>query len=411
MKRAFLSLLALLAILAVSCCAGRAWADEVYAHQYGTPASTQSPWDYRLLPTHGLKECGFSLPTDADAGVNGGVLSGTAPNLRVATQEGHPVRLVLICRRAYFTDEQGHLIVGPEVNYFGPGQVEIIGQEWPSDPTVRGHHPRGRMWTVPAGPAGTETTYTLRGGGDVLNVTIVPFRAPATVKDVAYYVDPTARRAEEAYQAATVDGWKERVMNVTGSYILHLDSAAGGGSDIHQGVGSDLDIMLGSSSEVKFLTGLTAELAFRQKKVTSAPSAPSNGRNQFVDWKTVYIGPKAGVSYMPVPWFELSAWGGLGALISIDGTLPVSQLADRQLYIGEAKTVAALGYRGAVCPRFVIGGHFLLGPCLGIQGNITPLPVARGPEQGIGNDGRSALVRQDGHFFDLPLMLSLGGQF
>lgn len=372
-------------------------------------AGAVAPWEY---PTsHGMTTCEFAAITQTHDSVNGGEQAPGNRSVTVVGQAGSMVTLRLFCRREQSVDGNGHLIgLGPEVQYSGPlGPGREIGQDMPS-PHRRDHLPKGREWSV--GVGNSPYTYRLTGGQDWIDVTVVSEAAPATVPWVQTYVAPVAERANQAYEAATTYDYRDRVISITGSYILHLDSAIGTpkGSDASQGFGADIDVTLGGQSKVKFLTGLTIDFMFRQKKVAYAPNAPTNGDNNYVAWQTVFAGPKAGASYMPTKWFELSAYGSIGALVSIDGTIPVSQLQNMELYIGESKTTAALGYKTQVCPAFLIADHFKVGACLGLQGNFTPLPASRGPER-IANADGSVFVRRDGNFLNGLFGPFAGGQF
>lgn len=374
-----------------------------------TTAMAGPGWRYKA--SHGMENCEFSNPVTPGAAINGGIVGVGYRTVTLAGQAGSSVRLTLICRRSQTFDNQGDLtFIGPEVSYSGPGTPKIFGVDRPGDPTPEVETPKGREWMVAVGTS--PVTYTIRGGSDSIAVTVQPLDAPATVPWVQSYVAPIAKRAEQAYEAATTYDYRDRVISITGSYILHLDSAIGTpkGSDASQGFGADIDVTLGGQSKVKFLTGLTMDFMFRQKKVAYAPNAPTNGDNNYVAWQTVFAGPKAGASYMPTKWFELSAYGSIGALVSIDGTIPVSQLQNMELYIGESKTTAALGYKSQVCPAFLIADHFKVGACLGLQGNFTPLPASRGPER-IANADGSVFVRRDGNFLNDLFGLFAGGQF
>jgi hypothetical protein len=112
---------------------------------------------------------------------------------------------------------------------------------------------------------------------------------------------------------------------------------------------------------------------------------------------------------MPIDWFQLQAWGSLGALVSVDGTIPISQLPDQSLYSGESETKAALAYKAMLNLNFIIAKHFTLGPAFGLEGNISQLPKARGPERVCSTT--NCLVNRQGQFLNALGQLAIGGQF
>lgn len=375
-------------------------------------------WDYKA--SHGMKACEFETSQSAPATVNLKIEQASAGTITITAEIGHQLDLDLYCARDQTFDKGQLATLGNEVSYSSDtlGGGTAIGVDKPEDyiGTDR-RRPKGRRWTVPTGNA--PATYVLNGGSDKLTITVQPVAGPVSHEELAPVADKAnqaADRANEAYDMASY-GYQNRIFQINGSYILHLDSvgkdkdARGQRPSASQGVGLDLNVFLGGKSKVKFLTGLTFDWMSRQKKVAYAPNLPDNGFNGFVDWSTFYIGPKAGIDYMPVDWFQLQAWGSLGALVSVDGTIPISQLPDRTLYSGESVTKAALGYKAALNINFIIAKHLVLGPAIGLEGNATPLPVERGPERICSATDGSCLVLRQGHFVNAIGQWTLGGMF
>ena len=377
-----------------------------------TPAFAGAGWDYKA--SHGLSLCEFEVEQNGTAAVNGSVVNTAPKAVTISAEAGKTLDLKLYCARAQSFDRDGQLVnLGPEVNYSGPGGAGlVVGVDRPEDSVANGYRrPKGRQWTFLVGTL--PAIFALTGGADTLTVTIQPVGAPVSQQEL----QPVAARANEAFEAATHSDYQNRVFGVTGSYLVHLDSigksqdARGQRPSASQGLGLDLNVFLGGRSQVKFLTGLTADYMFRQKAVAYAPNLPDNGFNGWVSWSTFYIGPKAGFDYMPVEWFSLQLWGSFGALVSVDGTIPISQLPDRTLYSGESETKGALGYKFGLNPNFVIAQHFVLGLGLGVQGNATQLPLERGPERVCGAKNGSCLEQRQDHFVNALGQLTIGGIF
>ena len=378
-----------------------------------TPAFAGAGWDYKA--SHGLAQCEFEVDMNGTAAVNGSVVNTSPKTVVITAEAGKTLDLKLYCARAQSFDRDGQLIqLGPEVNYSGPGGAGlVVGVDRPEDNVSNGYRrPKGRQWTFLVGTL--PATFTLTGGADTLTVKIQPVGAPVSQQEL----QPVAIRANEAYEAATHSDYQNRVFGVTGSYLVHLDSigksqdARGQRPSASQGFGLDINVMLGGKSNVKFLTGLTADYMFRQKAVAYAPNLPGNGFNGWVAWQTFYVGPKAGIDYMPAEWFQLQLWGSFGALVSVDGTIPISQLPDdRTLYSGESETKGALGYKAMLQPNFIIANHLVLGLGLGFQGSATELPLERGPERICAAKNGTCLEQRKGQLFNGAAEVTVGATF
>lgn len=368
-------------------------------------------WDYKT--SHGLSQCEFEVDQAGLAAVNGAVDNTASKAVTITAEIGKPVVVKLYCARAQTFDGAGQLAtIGPEVSYSGSlGGGTPIGVDKPEDAVTSGYRrPKGRMWTLAVG--NSPSTYSLTGGNDTLTITVQPVTAPVSHEELA----PVKDRADEAYDLAS-HSHLNRVFQITGGYVLHLDSIGkekdprGQRPSASQGFALDINVFLGGKSEWKFLTGLTFDYMSRQKKVAFAPGLPDNGFNGYVDWSTAYIGPKFGVDWMPAKIVQLQLWGSLGALVSMDGTIPISQLPDRTLYSGESITKAALAYKAMFNVNFVLAKHFVFGPGLGLQGNATKMPVERGPERICAATDGTCLVVREGHVFNPFVQFSVGGQF
>lgn len=386
-----------------------------------TGVATASP-GWRYTTSHGMSHCSFAAFGPGGAVVNTATTAVTPGSVTITGEVGQNVTLRLICERTQSYDSKGQLSnIGAEGVYSGPGGSGVsVGVDRPSDRPAGYSFPKGREWTVQVG--GTATTHTLSWAGaaghDSLSVTVQPVAPPPSATTVQQWIEPAQEqaaeartRADDAYKLAESGGrgWENRVFAFQGQYTLGLDSLGNDG-DARQGYGFDANVFLGSDPNVRFLTGLTFNHDFRQKPVVAAPNMATNGFNQFVDWATIFVGPKAGVEWMPASFFQLQAWASVGALISVDGTIPISQLPDKTLYSGESNTTAAVGYRLGLQPGFVIAEHLVLGANIGLLGNFSKLPEARGPEQVCNQQTGDCLVRRDGHFLDVPMGIFIGGQ-
>lgn len=394
--------------LAVLACVTWAW------------SATAAP-GWRYSTSHGLAHCAFAAHGPGGSVVETATVTATPGGVTITGEQGATVTLRLICERAQSYDKQGQLeAIGPEGVYSGPGGAGVsVGVDRPSDRPAGYSFPKGREWTVQVG--GTATTHTLSWAGaaghDSLSVTVQPVAPPPSATTVQQWIEPAQQtatdaqaRADEAYDRAEAGrGWENRVFAFQAQYTLGLDSLSNEG-DARQGWGLDANVFLGSDPNVRFLTGVTFAHDFRQKPVMSAPNAPINGYNSFVDWQSYYVGPKAGVEWMPASFFQLQVWASVGALISVDGTIPISQLPDKTLYSGESNTTAAVGYRLGLQPGFVIAEHLVLGANIGLLGNFSKLPEARGPEMVCNQQTGECLRRRDGHFLDVPMGIFIGGQ-
>ena len=379
-----------------------------------TGIATAAP-GWRYTTSHGMAHCSFAAFGPGGSTVNTATITTQSGGVTISGQQGSTVTLRLICERTQSYDSKGQLAeIGAEGTYSGPGGAGVpVGIDRPGDTAAGYSIPKGREWTVAV--ANSAATHTLSwsgtAGNDSLSVTIQPFAPPPSSQDVAEAVKPAQERADEAYNKAEAGGrgWENRIFAFQGQYQLGLDSLSNDG-DARQGYGFDANVFIGGDENVRFLTGLTFQHDFRQKPVLSAPNMPVNGFNQFVDWATIFVGPKAGVEWMPTGWFQLQAWASVGALISIDGTIPISQLPDRTLYSGESDTTAAVGYKAVLQPGFVIAEHLVLGANIGLLGNFSKLPEARGPEMVCNQQTGECLRRRDGHFLDVPMGIFIGGQ-
>jgi hypothetical protein len=371
---------------------------------------------WRYSTSHGMSHCAFAAFGPGGAVVNTATTASGTGGVSITGEQGRTVTLRLICERTQTFDGQGQLAtIGPEGTYTGPGNATVIGVETPNDRSTSGYSslPKGREWTVNVGdaPQTYQLGWTGPGGSDSLKVTVAVVAPPA---DFTPQVQAAQQKADDAYSLAEQNkgggrGWENRIFAAQAGYYLGLDSLSNNG-DARQGWGLDLNLFLGSDTNWRFLTGVTLQHDFRQKPVVAAPNMPTNGFNSFVDWQTFYLGPKAGVEWMPAKWFQLQGWGSIGLLMSMDGTIPISQLPDRTLYSGESDTTSALGYRLAIQPGFVIAEHLVVGANIGLLGNFTALPKERGPEQICSSVNGQCLVRRDGHFLDVPLGFFVGGQ-
>lgn len=381
-------------------------------------SATASP-GWRYTSSHGMAHCAFAAFGPGGATVNTATTSAGNGGVTVTGEFGQNVTLRLICERAQSYDSQGQLSnIGAEGTYSGPGGAGVtVGAEKPGDSSDGYSFPKGREWAVAVGaqPVTHQLSWAGTAGSDALSVTVQPIAPPPSLPTVQGLIAPVQQdataartRADEAWDKSD-RGWEDRIFAFQLQYQLGLDSLGNDG-DARQGWGLDANVFLGSDPNVRFLTGATFGMDFRQKAVVAAPNMATNGYNSFVDWKTYYVGPKLGVEWMPTSWFQLQAWGSVGALISVDGTIPISQLPDRTLYSGESDSTPAFGYRASLQPGFVIAEHLVLGANIGLMGNFTKLPKERGPEQVCNQTTGDCLVRRDGHFLDVPLGFFIGGQ-
>jgi hypothetical protein len=386
---------------------------------FAAKTATAAPgWRYKA--SHGMKSCEFAAPSTPTDTVNGGVISSGNGAVTIAGQIGSSITLRLICSREQkYNAQTGDLeSIGPEVSYSGPGSASVIGVEKPGDSSSGYELPKGREWVVAV--AASPATYTLKGGGDSIAVTIQPIVAPVSQEQLA----PVAKDAADAKDSASKASrtWENRIFQITGNYTLKLNSfgehsAASNApedltADATQGWGLDANVLLGSGPTWRFLTGLHYNHLVRQKPVLYAPNMPSNGFNSFVDWQTHFIAAKVGVEVMPASWAQLMLWGALGPMISVDGTIPVSQLPDRTLYSGESDTVVAIAGKLGFGFNFVIMDHLVIGPSIAAGTNFSKLPMARGPERVCNSTDGSCLVRRDGHVADILFQpINIGGQW
>lgn len=388
-------------------------------------AAGQAGWQYKS--SHGMSSCELKVVPSPTASANGGIVSESSGFVVVLGEIGSEVRLRLICSREQRFDGQGNLtFVGPEGSYSGPTIPTVVGQDTPAGDvsivqTTTGSTatPKGRVWSIVVPPA--ETSYTLSwqgwgGRSDRVTVKVVPIAPPVAQEQLA----PVAAKAEQAYGAASEAyslaeeageyHFTDRVASVSANFRFDLNSFGsneyGKNPSARMGWGLDIDAFP-FEGEFKLVLGLTFDQKFRQVPTAMAPNLPANGFNSWTDGKSFFVGPKVGGSWMPVKWFELRFWGSPGVLVNVWDTIPVSQLPDRQLYTGESQTKAAFGYKVEVAPNFVIGEHFLLGPSLGLEGNITPLPVRRGAYRGDSGE----LLQRTGHLFDVSLGFQAGAIF
>jgi len=376
-------------------------------------AAAAPGWRYKQ--SHGMSHCTFAALGPGGAVVNTAITAATPGGVTITGEVGSSVTLRLICERAQSYDDKGQLTtIGPEGTYTGPGGAGTsVGVDKPADKAAGYSFPKGREWTVSVGaaPQTHQLSWTGFSGNDALAVTVQPVAPPPTMPQVTAAIAPVQQKADDAYAKAQAGGrgWENRIFAFQAGYYLGLDSLSNNG-DARQGWGLDANVLLGSDSNVRFLTGVTFQMDFRQKPVYSAPNQPTDGFNSFVDWQTYYVGPKAGIEWMPVSWFQLQAWGSVGALISVDGTIPISQLPDKTVYSGESDTTAAFGYRVALQPGFIIAEHFVVGPNIGLLGNFSKLPKERGPEMICAQTTGDCLRRRDGWFLDVPMGIFVGGQ-
>jgi hypothetical protein len=371
---------------------------------------------WRYTNSHGMKHCAFAAHGPGGATVNTATTASGNGGISITGEQGKTVTFRLICERLQSYDDQGQLIsIGSEGTYTGPGTGVSIGVDKPDDASGNGYKlPKGREWTVNVGdaPATYQLGWTGSSGSDSISVTVAVVAPPPTMPQVTAALNPVQQKADDAYKMAESSGhgWQNRVFAFQGQYTIGLDSLNNDG-DARQGYGFDANVLIGSDPHVRFLTGLNFRHDFRQKPLVAAPNMPVNGFNQFIDWQTIFVGPKAGVEWMPVGWFQLQAWASLGALVSIDGTVPLSQLPDRTLYSGESSTTGALGYNVTVQPGFVIAERFVIGANIGILGNLTKVAKERGPEQVCNQTTGDCLVQRKGWFLDVPLGFFAGFQY
>lgn len=383
---------------------------------FASIASAAPGWRYKS--SHGMANCEFAAPSTPGASVNGGTVSGGAKSVTISAQVGSTVTLRLICKRDQSYNASGDLeSIGPVGNYSSDslGSGTEIGVDKPGDSSSGYEMPKGREWIVPV--ASTSATYNLswngNSGSDSIAVTVQPIDAPASQADVREVKD----MAETAMEGNGSDygAWERRIVSVTANYQLDLDSfgdgqaePSGAKPDARQGWGLDIDAFVTpKKSSFKLDLGVTFDMKFRQVPTTYAPNLPANGFNAFTDGKSYFVGPKVGGSLMPTSWFEFRFWASPGVLLSVWDTIPISQLPDRTLYSGESDTHAAFGYKARLEANFIIADHFLVGPSIGIEGNISELPVARGAMR----DTNGALVLREGHWIDVPLTFNVGAIF
>lgn len=395
---------------------------------FAGPAQAEPGWDYSQYRSHGMSHCAFGATGPAGQTVNVGTMSEPPGNtVEVTGQAGLWVNLRLICERSQNFDTSGELAsAGPEGNYSGPGTPRVIGTDTPGQsgaPGYQGQWPKGREWTVMVG--NTTTTHPLSWtgelGSDTITVKLVPVVPPVSQPQLTAVVTPlqqqysdTSQKADQAYEMASRRGdWRDRVVSLGLTYQLGMDSLTRD-ADARQGGAFDLGVHLGDlggDDNVKFLTGGVFSFSHDQKKIVAVPNQPVNGFNAWTEWYRVFMGPKAGIDWMPASFFSLQAYGSLGLMLSIDGTIPESQLPDKTLYSGESDTVAAFAYRAALQPTFVIADHFTVFASTSLEGNITELPTERGPEKVCDGATNDCFVRRDGHFLDWSLGGGIGAMW
>lgn len=389
------------------------------------PAQAEQPgWDYTQYRSHGMKHCAFGASGPAGQTVNVGTMGQPSGNsVSVTAEAGLWVNLRLICERRQSFGVFGELAsMGPEGNYSGPGAPREVGTDTPglSGPGYQSQWPKGREWTVQVGQTPISYPLSWRGemGSDSITVQVTPVIPPVSQPQLTAVVAPlqqqyidTSQKANEAYEMASRKGdWTDRVVSLGLTYQLGMDSLTRD-ADARQGGAFDLGVHVGGDDNVKFLTGGVFTFSHDQKQIVSVPNQPVNGFNAWTEWYRVFMGPKAGIDWMPASFFSLQAYGSLGLMLSIDGTIPESQLPDKTLYSGESDTVAAFAYRAALQPTFVIADHFTVFASTSLEGNITELPTERGPEKVCDGATNDCFVRRDGHFLDWSLGGGIGAMW
>jgi hypothetical protein len=355
-----------------------------------TTTATAAPgWRYKT--SHGMTDCEFSNPLTPGASINGGVVSVGHQAVTIAGQAGSTVRLTLICRRPQAFDNQGELsYIGPEVSYSGPGTPKIFGVERPGDFTSEVELPKGREWTVAVGTS--PATYTLTGGSDSIAVTVQPITAPVTMPEIQGYVAPVAKRANQAYEAAD-HSWKRRVFQMTAEFNLAVNSigrtstvptAASTTADPSMGWGLNLHILFGGSETVKGFGGVHYTHLVRQVGVMNAFNAAPNGFNSFGARNTHHIAPKVGLDVMPVEFFSFQVWGAIGPMILQDAPAPLSQTADKSLYIGQANTAVGMAGVLGVNANFFLLKHLMLSTGVRTGTTFNEIPSALGNQHDCG---------------------------
>lgn len=388
-------------------------------------AAKNCQWNWQR--SHGMNNCSFAA--FPEGGTYANVVTKTLGHKRVqvTAEDGANVRLRLICK----TSESG-----VEGAYFGPNNPTVVGEKTCGDSTPpKGYElPPGREWKMKIDePSNIVLSWISPSGDSIerLEVRLQPVAKVATqaelgaVAEVAINATDTANqaldKANEAHNLAesaqrdaseakgrSQEAWNkassDRNVAIDVSYVLGLDSWKQGSK--RRGV--NLEVKGGVlGDEIKMTTGVITQIDFRQKPIVTAP----NQKMSAVDWKTVLVSPIVGISWAANPWFQLEARGGLGLLISVDETVPVSQLPDKELYVGESNTDTGLGYTLGVSPVFVIGDVLRLHVSIGLSGNLTKLPLARGPEKVCNERTKKCLVLRKGVFTDFPLGFGLGVQF
>lgn len=199
-------------------------------------------------------------------------------------------------------------------------------------------------------------------------------------------------------------------MEFSGGYSFDPNTLGGRNSTTMGATASGLVFIpaWGSESKWRLTTGLSFDYKSRQKPVQWAPSMASNGFNSSVDWSTYFLAANFGVNYQSTSWWSFHANAGLGGIVSSDGTVPLTQLPDGRLYMGESSTKLALGYRVLTGFDFYPTDHIGIGPAIGLMGNITPWQVARGPD---GCYDGTCIRQKEGNTVDVMALFRVVLQF
>lgn len=413
MKQSILTNLAVLVCTAVLV----ALTGSAAAQEGLTPA-----WRYHASTDLGLSHCESAFFGDGKAMVNTAQIAKSTNGVTISGETGKTVRIRFVCERAQEKGARSELLrIGPEGTYnANPGGAGMsVGFDKPTDdPNKTALHKalaKGREWvfTVGAQPQTIVLTWSGELGSDKLSVTVQPFAPPPTVPQVQEMIAPVEQKADEAqttandaYSRAAHDNLeKYRFIAVTLGYQLGLNTLARDGGNADMGANLNIDYSFGPAGAFKGLTGMVAMLNFVQKPVMEAPNA--TGYNNWIDSQTLYVGPKIGFDYMPAKWFDLRVFASLGAFISFDGSVPLTQLPDGRLFTSEAQTNTALGWMLMAQPGFVIG-NFLIQPQIGIGGTMTKVQTELGPDFVCSAHEPNCAERRDGFVFRVHGGLNAG---
>lgn len=379
-------------------------------------ADASPRWNYS--GSYGMQFCQFIQP----ANIIGPVTVTNPRQISFKAKVGDQITVQMSCSRSEPVDKFGQLTaIGPEGTYSGPGGNvgSVIGEDFQGGRPKEFDFPKGRMWTFQVGNTTQTLNFAWKGqamdGSEqsesiVVTVEPVVVAAPVTMPDVMTVVAPIGEKANTAYDLASNRDYKSRVASVTGNFSLSLNSISSDHSAT-MGWGIDVDAFFGPRGSFRGVAGVTGGMSFMQVPTEYAPGLPANGFNSYTNGKRLYLGPKVGGSYMPTDWFNFQFWGSVGVLANIWDTVPLSQLPNGALYTGESQTMAAFGYKVAVEANFIIADHFVIGPSLGLLGNFSQLPLARGPERVCSSTDGSCLVQRKGQFLDVPLFFRAGAVF